>query len=159
MILMTKTIQRRIGYLFSIAATSLVFGCGPKHMVIEDSTLHDANSGHLTIYRPDTFFHRYKPDEPHVFVDEAEIETLGVGERISVRLPPGEHRIVVRATLLGIPTYTKGEVRLKVEAGGEYYVRHSYDLAEFGTDGSTLYPVGRSSLSIVPAQVARREIQ
>ena len=101
--LMNEMIGRRLGHLLSIIATLLVWGCGSKHMFIESPTLDDANSGHVTIYRPDTYFQKYRPDEPHIYIGDRKIETLGVGERISVRLPPGEHRISVRDSLLGIP--------------------------------------------------------
>ena len=156
--LMNEMIGRRLGHLLSIIATLLVWGCGSKHMFIESPTLDDANSGHVTIYRPDTYFQKYRPDEPHIYIGDRKIETLGVGERISVRLPPGEHRISVRDSLLGIPTYTAGTVGLNVESGGEYFVRYVYDLSEFATmPGGVAYPVGQSSISVVSPQVARSE--
>ena len=157
---MIATVKRRIVYLLLVVVPSLLIGCGPTHMVIEDSTLHETNSGHLTIYRPDTYFHKYNPGEPHVYIDDRKIETLGVGERILVRLPPGEHQVVVRDSLLGIPTYTVGTVRLEVETGGEYYVRYSYDMSGFGMlSGSVAYPLGESSLRIVTPREARNEGQ
>ena len=120
---MRNAIGRRIGYLILVVATVFVFGCGPKHMVIEDPTLNDSNSGHLTIYRPDAYFHKYNPEEPHVYVGDRKIESLGVGERISLRLPAGEHQITVRESMLGISTYTLGTVRLNVETGEEHLIR------------------------------------
>ena len=53
---MNEMTPRHIGCLLSIIATFLLAGCGPKHMVVADPALNDGNSGHLTIYRPDTFF-------------------------------------------------------------------------------------------------------
>ena len=158
---MNAAIRRRIGVLLLVVVpTWLMIGCGPEHTVIEDSTLHESNSGHLTIYRPDTYFHKFHPEEPHVYIDDRRVKTLGVGERILVRLPPGEHQIVVRDSLLGIPTYMVGTVRLGVEAGGEYYVRYSYDMSGFGMlPGSVAYPLGESSLRIVTPQEARNEGQ
>ena len=155
---MNEMIGRRTGQLLSVVATLLVYGCGPQYMIVENPTLDETNSGHLTIYRPDTYFHKYHPGEPHIYIDDRKIETLGVGERISVRVPPGEHRISVRDSLLGIPTYTEGTVALNVETGERYYIRYVYDLSEFATtSGGVAYPVGQSSLSIVPPRVARGE--
>ena len=156
---MNATVRRRFGQLLLVVVPSLLIGCGPKHMLVEDSTLHESNSAHLVIYRPDTYFHKYNPEEPHVYIGDRKIETLGVGERISMRLPPGEHQVIVRSSILGIPTYTVGTVRLSVETGGEYYVRYSRDLSGFrSVSGGVVYPVGRSSLRVVSPEVARNEL-
>lgn len=150
---------RRVRFLLPIVAATFLVGCGPTHMVVEDPALDDVNSAHLTIYRPDTFFHKYNPEEPHVQAGDTKLGTLGVGERISLRLPPGEHRISIRESILGFSAWAMETATLNVVAGEEYFVRYAYEMAALARVGDVLVPRARSSLSVVSRGEAEREIQ
>jgi hypothetical protein len=116
-----------------------------------DPSLTPANSALLVVYRPRQLFHSANPEKPYVYLNGQHIGNLGTGDVISLRVPPGEHKVSMRQMVLFSPAWEIGTVPVTMETGKVYYVRYSYDMT--GIVGT--YPTGSSSLHQVDEATGR----
>ena len=91
--------NRLIPFLAMLGYVLVLSGCGPKEQFVRSSTLTADESGTLILYRPDTFFHRWNPEEPIVYLDGERVGTLGVGETLTMEVGPGVHGVVLTRTI------------------------------------------------------------
>ena len=82
--------RRLARFLPFLLASVVLSGCGPKEQLVRKVTAKNTPPAKILVYRPDTFFHKWNPEEPYVYLDGEEVGTLGVSETLTFEVEPGE---------------------------------------------------------------------
>ena len=107
----------------------LIFGCTS---VDKPSLLQkqDANgeSGLVYVYRLRTGYLRFDPDVPILYVDGERQGRMKIGRHTSFVLSAGKHTVSIKNSMLGLPTWEAGSVKLDLAPSGVVYLQYSKEL-------------------------------
>lgn len=133
-----------------INALLIVSACASTNPFVEEPNLTKSNSAQLTIYRPNTSFHKLNPEKPFVYIDDKKLGKLGVGRDLQVNLPKGKYSISIKQPFMFMPFNESNRLELEITENKAYYVRYAYDFTGF-EDVLTEAPIatGKADLRIV----------
>ncbi len=133
----------------------LALGCTASGPAFEPLARRPAGQGIVYIYRPEGRTIG-RGETPYVEIEGNYMGMLKAGGYLSATLPPGEHDITVRQSLLFVPTIWD-TVTVAVAPGSVSYVRVDQRVTKVGTAGffSALEKV---SIEEVPTDVGQSEI-
>ncbi len=148
---MSKRTEMDISRYIVILLAFLMVGCGPKHQLVKNTNLSSDKTAKLVIYRPDGLFHKYNPEEPHVFLNNIKIGTLGVGETIETRINPGNNIVKLKDSILFVQAGELGAAEINAVENRTYYVRYAFNYSH----NVGVHSVGDSALKQVKESVGK----
>jgi hypothetical protein len=101
------------------------------------------------VYRNKTWFHRFNPEKPFVYVGDERVGKLGVGDSVCLRMPEGKYTVSIKEPILFMPTYAIGKVDIEVRTNAPVYVRYSKEFSGVIVTGSTTAVTGNNRVQVV----------
>lgn len=133
----------------------LLAACTADGPGFEPLAQRPAGQGIVYVYRPkgETIG---RGETPYVEIADESMIMLKAGGYVSRTLPPGEHKITVRQSLLFVPTIWDS-VTIAVAPGSVSYVRVDQRVTKVGTAGF-FSAMQKVSIEEVPAETGQAEI-
>lgn len=152
-------VGRSAGTKFVIAGLiAALCACTASGPPFTPATETSSDNALVYVYRPDTLFYSADPDVPILYLDGVRLLRLRINGYTWLEVEPGQHAISLKESLLGLPSWTIGEIDLPAESGRTYYIRYTYDYAGTAFDGTYAYATGQSTFTIVPNALGKQEI-
>lgn len=153
------TVVRNVGgRLVATGLAAVLCACTASGPPFSPATAPSPDNTLIYVYRPDTLFYSGDPDVPILYLDGDRLLRLRINGYTWLDVEPGQHEILLRESLLGMPTSTIGEIDLRAEPGQTYYIRYTFEFGSVASDGMYLYQIGKSAFLIVPNELGEQEI-
>lgn len=123
-------------------------GCAVSPSYEAPTSLSEANSATLYIYRTSVAFHSLNPERPYFYIDGKKVALLGTGDFVTTIIEPGDHVLSVKQPILFMPAFESDTLNFTAEAGKTYYIRYSNDFAGVEVTGNSAVVYGNSSLGM-----------
>ena len=137
----------------------LLIGCASRGPAFEAAAPPSSEQALVYVYRPYTSFHIGNPDIPILYLDEQKMGRIAINGYLAIYVDVGAHSIDVKASVLGLPTYSLGQVRFDAAPGQTYYVRYTEQFANVVGVPGTWAVTSRSKLGPVSSDMGRIEIR
>ena len=143
----------------ALLVSIVLFGCTASGPVFTPAEPEVRDNALIYIYRPGTYFYAANPDVPIIYFDDERLLRLRIGGYTWVSVAPGTHSVEVKDSMLGVPTFSLGEVSVKAETGKTYYLKFTQQSGDILFYGPQVIVTANSKLRPVDETTGAAEIK